>query len=333
VGVNINQLDPKYMALGTALNATLPNPFLGNPAFAGTSFFTAATLTRAQLLRPYPQFQDILARHVLEGKSRYNAAVVEWSKRLTHGWGGRVSYTYSVLKDNLVGEGNFYSAGGLNPLNNYNYIPGSTYYNPDADYTYSLLDVPHRVIIAPIAELPFGKGKKWGSNSSAAEWIAGGWMLSAAINLQSGFPLSVQQSDNTGTFAGGSVQRPNLVPGADLATSGSYADRLASADHPTAAWINPAAFTTAPAFTYGNAPRTITDLRSPNQYNVDGVFIKNLRFGSKTGQIKIEMLNLLNRVQVRALNGRNTVGNSNFGQTAVQAGFMRITQVMFRFSF
>ena len=329
VGVNINQLDPKYLALGAALNATLPNPFFGNPNAGPLA--TQATLSRAQLLRPYPQFGNILARHVLEGKSRYNAGVIEWQKRVTHGWGGRMSYTYSVLKDNLIGEGNFYSAGGFNPLNNYNYIPGSQYYNPNADYGYSILDVPHRVIIAPIVELPFGKGKMWGSNSRVAEWILGGWTLSTAINLQAGFPLEVQQSDNTGLLGG--VQRPNLVPGVDLATAGSYQDRLASADHPTATWINPAAFTTAAAFTYGNAPRTITDLRSPSQYNVDGVFIKNLRFGTHTAQVKIEMLNLLNRVNVRALNGANTVGNSNFGQTNVQAGFQRITQLMFRYSF
>ena len=328
--VNINQLDPKYMALGAALNASLPNPFFGN-ANAGP-LASQATLTRAQLLRPYPQFQNVNARHVLEGKSTYNAAVVEWSKRTTRGWGGRVSYTYSVLKDNLVGQDNFYSpiSPGL-PLNNYNYIPGSAYYNPDADYTYSLLDVPHRVIIAPIVELPFGKGKKWANDSSVADWIIGGWTLSAAINLQSGFPLNVQQTDNTGTFAG--VQRPNIVPGADLATSGSFEDRLSSADHPTATWLNPAAFVSAPAFTFGNAPRTITDLRSPGQYNVDGVFIKNLSFGTKQAQVKIEMLNLLNRPNVRALSARNNQSNTNFGQTGVQAGFMRITQVMFRFSF
>jgi len=42
---------------------------------------------------------------------------------------------------------------------------------------------------------------------------------------------------------------------------------------------------------------------------------------------------MLNRVNVRSLNGRNTFGNANFGTTGAQAGFMRITQVMFRFSF
>jgi hypothetical protein len=242
VAVNYNQLDPKYMALGsTVLNQTVPNPFFGN-ANAG-ALATQATVTRAQLLRPYPQFLNVNARHVLEGKNQYHAAVIEWSKRLSHGVGGRVSYTYSRLMDNQMGEGNFYSAGGTNPLNNYNYIPGSTYYNPDADWAYGLLDVPHRVIIAPMFELPFGKGKAIGANSRVTNWVAGGWLIATAINVQSGFPLSVSQSDNTGTLSG--VQRPNLVSGVDLATSGSFEDRLASADHPGAKWLNPAAFSLA----------------------------------------------------------------------------------------
>jgi hypothetical protein len=337
--ININQLDPKYLALGAALNQQVPNPFFG-VAGAGP-FSTSATLSRQQLLRPYPQFGNINAGRVLEGKNQYHAVVIEWSKRMVHGFGGRVSYTYSNLKDNQFGEGNFYSAGGTtNPLNNYNYIasmPACTTtnfaacYNPDADWGTSLLDVPHRVILAPMAELPFGRGKKWGANSSAADWLAGGWTIVAAINIQSGFPIAVVQADNTGLLGG--TQRPNIVSGVDLSTPGSYEDRLASADHPTATWINTAAFTSASAFTFGNAPRTITDQRSPGQFNVDGVFSKRLRFGTRSAEIKIEMLNLLNRVNVRSLNGRNTIGNANFGTTGAQAGFMRITQIMFRFSF
>jgi trimeric autotransporter adhesin len=338
--VNINQLDPKYLALGNALNDSVANPFFGNPNAGPLA--SQATVQRRQLLRPYPQFLDINARHVLEGKSRYNAAVIEWTKRLTGGFGGRVSYTYSQLKDNQMAETNFYSSAstGPNPFNNYNflsYMPECTTtdfaacYNPDAEYAVSLLDVPHRVILAPIVELPFGKGKKFGANNPVVDWIAGGWIVSTAINLQAGFPIAVAQSDNTGTFSG--VQRPNIVPGVELATAGSYADRLASADHSTATWVNPAAFSAAAPFTFGNAPRTLTDVRTPGQYNVDASFIKNVRFGSKSAQFKMEVLNLMNRVNVRTLNGRNTFGTSNFGQTAIQAGFMRITQFMFRFSF
>ena len=195
-----------------------------------------------------------------------------------------------------------------------------------------MLDVPHRVILAPVVELPFGVGKKWVTNR-AADLLVGGWTISAAINLQSGFPINIQQAADP-RLGGANANRPNFVAGTNLSTPGSFEDRLSSADHPTATWINTAAFRPAPAGTFGDVPRTITDVRTPAQYNVDAAFIKNVRFGGgQSGQLKIEVLNMLNRPSVRALQGANTFGNANFGQTTLQAGFMRITQIMLRFSF
>jgi len=81
-------------------------------------------------------------------------------------------------------------------------------------------------------------------------------------------------------------------------------------------------------------PRTITDVRGPGWYVVDTSFIKNFRFGgSKVAQFKLEALNLLNRPNVRTLQGANTFGNANFGQTTIQVGFSRILQFMFRLNF
>jgi hypothetical protein len=140
----------------------------------------------------------------------------------------------------------------------------------------------------------------------------------------------VQQSDNTGTFGG--AQRPNLVSGVDLGTSGNMADRLASADHPAATWLNPAAFTVAPANTFGNAPRTITDVRTPTQKNVDLSVSKNIRLGgARVAQVRVEVVNLLNRVTTNSI--ATTAGNSTFGQISSQSGFMRLTQFSFRYSF
>ena len=63
----INQLDPKYLALGSAaLDQQLPNPFLGNPNVP-LSLSTPATLSRARLLLPHPQYGQINARQVTEG--------------------------------------------------------------------------------------------------------------------------------------------------------------------------------------------------------------------------------------------------------------------------
>jgi hypothetical protein len=345
IGVNINQLDPRFLALGSAaLDQQLPNPFFGNPSVP-RSLSTPATLSRARLLTPFPQYRQINARQVTEGRSRYNAGVVELTKRVTRGWGGRFSYTYSQLKDNQVGEDNFYSPGSpLLPMNNYNYLSympacaaGQQFttacYDPLSEYGYSLLDVPHRIILAPIVELPFGSGRRWANQSGIADAIIGGWTISAAINLQSGFPINVQQPADP-RLGGQNANRPNRVPGVELSTPGEFKDRLASFDHPTATWINSAAFSLAPAGTFGNTPRTLTDVRSPAQYNVDASFIKNFNLGgSKVAQLKIEVLNMFDRPNVRSLRGANTFGNSNFGRTTTQAGFMRITQIMFRFSF
>jgi hypothetical protein len=344
IGININQLDPKYLALGSAvLDQTLPNPFLGNPNVP-RSLSTPATLPRWRLLLPFPQYRQVNARQVTEGISRYHAGVFEVTRRVTRGWGGRFSYTYSVLKDNQLGETNFYT--GISPavaVNNYNYLAwapacadGQEFttacYDPRAEYTHSFLDVPHRVILAPVVELPFGAGKKW-ATGRVADLFVGGWTISAVMNFQSGFPLNVQQAPDS-RLGGQNANRPNRVSGVDLETPGSFEDRLSSADHPTATWINPSAFALAPAGTFGNVPRTITDVRTPEQYNVDASFIKNFRFGGgKVGQLKIEILNLLDRPNVRTLQGANTFGNANFGQTTLQAGFMRITQIMLRFSF
>ena len=270
----------------------MPNPFLNNPNVP-RSLSTPATLSRARLLRPFPQYGQINARQVTEGLSRYHAVVVEVTKRMSKGLGGRFSYTYSQLKDNQVGESNFYAAvsPGI-PMNNYNYIPtmpactaGQQFttacYDPLSEYGLSMLDVPHRVLLAPIAELPFGAGKRW-ANGRTADLLIGGWTVAAAITLQSGFPINVQQAADS-RLGGANANRPNLT-GADLATSGSFADRLASADHASATWLNPAAFSLAPAGTFGNAPRAITDVRGPGWYVVDASFIKNIRFGSTQGR-------------------------------------------------
>ncbi|MEO5821524.1 MAG: hypothetical protein ABIT71_13545, partial [Vicinamibacteraceae bacterium] len=263
------------------------------------------------------------------------------------GWGGRFSYTYSVLKDNLVGESNFYAAvSPALPINNYNYVasrPGcsdgaqftSACFDPGAEYGYSVVDVPHRIILAPMVQLPFGEGHRFGSGGLGQK-LLGDWTLAATITLQSGFPLNVQQAADARLSLGGATtaNRPNIVSGVDLATAGGFEDRLASADHPTATWVNPLAFSLAPTGTIGDAPRTITEVRTPPQYNIDAVVQKDLALvGPWKGQLRLEVLNVLNRPNVRALQGANTVGSSNFGQTNLQSGFMRILQFSFRMSF
>jgi hypothetical protein len=338
--VNINQLDPKYLALGSAvLNQAVLNPFIG--VAAAGPFASQPTLTRGQLLRPFPQFTTVNMLQVSEGINRYNAAVIELNKRVTHGWGGRFSYTYSVLRDNQVGETNFYSNRGVGgPMNHYNYMANmpacaagqqltATCFDPLVDYTYGILDVPHRFIVAPIVELPFGRNHRLG-RSAVGNLLAGGWVAAAVFNFQSGFPIGVSQSNSNSNLLGNGM-RPNLT-GAPLETPGDFAGRLGSADHPTAAWLNPAAFSLAPAGTWGNAPRVETDVRTPRIINTDLSVAKNIGLsGAKQVQVKIEIVNVFNRPQFAGLDS-TSLGSSTFGQIVSQGGFMRMTQIMFRYS-
>ena len=90
--------------------------------------------------------------------------------------------------------------------------------------------------------------------------LVGGWQINAIGMYQSGFPLTfTQSSNNSGSFSAG--QRPNLIPGIAVETEGSVSDRVDN-------YLNPAAFSAASPFTFGNVGRTI-NARSPGQQNWD----------------------------------------------------------------
>jgi hypothetical protein len=147
--------------------------------------------------------------------------------------------------------------------------------------------------------------------------------VAAVITLESGFPINVTQSDNTNTFSG--QQRPNVIAGVDPNTTGTFDARLGG-------WINPSAFSLAPPYTIGNAPRTLSNLRTPRRDNADLSFQKDLSLGGgMRGQVRVEIINLTNTPKVRG--PVQSLSAGNFGQITTQSGFMRMTQIMFRLSF
>jgi hypothetical protein len=324
--VNINQLDPQFMSLGSALLQQVPNPFFGVAQAGGLS--TLATIERGQLLRPFPQFRDVLARQVTAGKSRYNAMTVQLDKRVSQGWGGRFSYTFSRLKDNQFGETNFYTNRLANaPQNNYDL---------DNEYSLGILDMPHKVSLAPIVEFPFGEGRRYLNQGGVANAIVGGWSFAAIINFESGFPIGISQSSNnifgSTSISGNIAQRPNVVSGANPINSGSITDRL-DRNLDDNQYLNPSAWSQAPAFTFGNSPRTSGDVRSPFRTNWDLVFTKAFRTGGRSrADLRFEILNALNQPKYAGFSS-SSFGTSGFGRVTTQAGFMRIWQISFRFAY
>jgi hypothetical protein len=328
IGININQIDPSVArAVFPGPNGTwdaarllqqVPNPFFGVPG-AG-SFASLETIAAGQLLRPFPQFGDVNAFEVTDGGRRqYHGATFVLDKRVVGRWGGRLSYTWSTTKDNQFGQDNTYLTQVSFPQNNYDL---------DAEYGVSNFDSPHRIILAPIFRFPDG------GSSGASKMLLSGWNASAVVEMVSGAPLSAVLSSgasdaNLGLLGG--RQRPNQ--NGDPNTSGNDEDRVVFEGQTNARWFDANAFGNPGAGTYGNAPRTIGDARYQFRKNIDLVIAKDTRFaGNQVGQIRFEILNLTNTPKFRGIDS-NAVDNQSFGRITQQAGFMRIWQLSFRYTF
>ncbi len=327
--ININQLDPKYQTSGLNMLQSVPNPFFGVSQAGG--FSTRQTIELGQLLRPYPQFGDVLWQGATGARSQYHALVLQGRRRTDNVWGVNVNYTFSRLNDNQFGQGNFYSSSpGVQ--NNYTLIPWSEYYNPDAEYSRSLLDSPHKLVVAPTLMVPFGQGKRWLNDSAWADAILGGWSITAVAQFQSGFPIGVNQQVNGTQFLFGGSIRPNLVPGVPVVADGNITSRIESNPNDNQ-YFNTAAFQAVPINQFGNAPRTLPGVLSPRRTAFSMSAAKQVNLpGRAFLSLRVELLNPLNIVQWQAP-ASVAFGNPNFGQLREQANTMRSVQFTLRASF
>jgi hypothetical protein len=335
--ININQIDPKYQSLPASYTGTpVANPFQG--VAAAGQFAGPTTIAQGQLMRPFPEFGNVYMQQSTGAHSRYSALIMELRKRSTGLWGGSFSYTYSRLNDNQFGESNYYSSNpGLQ--NNYTVIPGSPYYNPNLEYGRSLLDSPHKLVVAPTVNLPFGQGRQFLSGNWFGDRVLGGWAVTPVFTLQSGFPIGVTQNvTTTNTFLFGDKPRPNIVSGQPFLMPGNITDRIKATVTPTKPagdnlYLNQAAFSPAAANQFGNAPRMLPGVLSPWRDNFDLGISKQIKTSERTSAVlRIEALNLFNIVQWAAP-ASASFGNSSFGQITTQANNMRMVQFTLRFQF
>src|SRR5262249_31511470 len=79
----LNVLSPANFALGTQLAQSVANPFFG---IINTGPLSAATITRSQLLLPFPQFTTVDGGYTFLGSSTYNAFTLKLEKRFSRGF-------------------------------------------------------------------------------------------------------------------------------------------------------------------------------------------------------------------------------------------------------
>ena len=313
--LNINQLEPKYMSLGTdALAQKVANPYFvqGGPGIIGSQ-----QISRAQSLRPFPAFGDIKLIYSDQNLAQYDSVVLRAQKRYSNGTTFLTSYTYSKNRDRSAG------GSGVPGVSGSDVNAGSTgpqkVYDLQSEWGLSIFDATHRLSMTGSYELPFGRGKHFLSSANrAADLAAGGWILNVVSVYSSGYPLVIKQStNNNGQYLFSASQRPNAT-GISTATSGDIGQRIDD-------WINPAAFSTAPALTFGNVSRTIP-LRGPGLANWDISLFKNftIREGVKA-QFRLEGLNAFNTPYFRSPN--ISLGTTSFGKVLSQGNFPRFVQI------
>lgn len=298
--VSLNQLPPAALALGAQLQASVPNPFFGKLPSSVTSSpcgLSGSTVTRGQLLRPFPEFCNNDFFGQVGADSWYESAQAVFRHRFSQGLEFNASFTVSKFESETEGVESWAQPSAVAVRN---------FYNLSAEKSLDANDIPKSLVLDFVYELPFGKGKRFGNElSGPANAVLGGWQISTVGTFKDGFPLSISSLTNN-TFSLGGGQRPNLVGDPHIANP--------TVDH----WFNnttsspTAAFQQPPGFTFGNVGRYMPNLRAPGITNLDITIAKWWNFGERWRlQFRSAFFNAFNHANFYAPN--TTFGDPAFG--------------------
>lgn len=312
-----NQLPASFFAMGDSLNDLVPNPFAGaivNPL----STLSRPTVRRGQLLRPYPQYTAMNARWRPTGNSIYHGFTLRVDKRFSRGLGFLVSYTAGKLIDDC-GFGNTITSVNSNTAR-------QDAYNRASDRSVSSEDISQRLVASFNFDLPVGRGRMFlGGASTPVQLLLGGWQVNGIVTFQGGFPVAIfQNANNTGLFT--SAQRPNNNGRSAAIQGGTRDERLLK-------WFDPSVFSLAPAFTFGNAPRILPDVRHPGSRDCDLSLFKTVRIREDrlSAQFRLEAFNAFNTPSFDRAGA--TVGSPGIGIIGDTAGSPRQVQLALKLIF
>jgi len=291
-----NEFPVSDLSMGNQLLALVPNPFFGSITSSGCGL-DQKTIVQAQLLRPFPEYCSVTEAPPAVAGSNYNALQATYTHRWHAGLQLNVSYTYSKFMDDAQGSSGWaFPGSGSNVRNSYDLA---------RERSVDASDLTHSLVINHTYELPLGKGKRLGSNwSRPTNEILGGWQVSGILTTHSGLPISITPASNNtvGTASFGFNQRANIVPGVSPVPQGQSIHD----------WINPAAFSQPAPFTFGDAPRFLSDLRAPKYFNWDFGIQKywTIRENMRA-QFRMELFNAFNHPNFFVPD--SNLGDSNFG--------------------
>lgn len=308
--------------------------FLRNGLGALASFLDANQTASTGFFRPNSQFRDIFYFDS-GGSSSYHAMILQVNRRFQQGLTMNFSYTLGKSIDDMsVDPVAASSGGGLSTTNSRTPTDVRDF---SLDRSVSDFDNRHVVAMNVLYELPFGKGRRWGSTAPAwVDHVVGGWTVTSIYTYQSGEPftlnsgiLGVHNTKVTRVDVRGTFIQPGLfsIPSVDgpvVYNVGPLETNSASPNFNCREVLTPNGDPTQTQFcipapgSFGNTGRNA--VRGPNFWNVDIGILKNFNVTERVKfQFRAEMFNAFNHANFanprNASDGSPTLTSSLFGQT------------------
>ncbi len=288
---NFNLMDPGLLyTYKAAAEQGAPNPFFGAypvekfPGLLRNYPYVPATYQ----LRPYPQYLDLIQRNTPGIEDRYHAFSVSLRKQFSQGYQFMWNYGYVRQK-----TGAFF-----NDIDEY----------ADRFTMMESKEPRHRTSLAATVDLPFGKGRKFGSAvPKAVDLLAGGWSVSPIWKYSSGEYLRFG---------------PALVNGSDPSIENPGRER----------YFDTSMFQLLPAYTPRTNPWQYDDVKGSANWNIDLSVAKYFPMSEALRlELRMEAYNLTNSF-IPGLPVMD-VGNPQFGRSVTQANLGRQLQYTLRLHF
>ena len=307
-------------------------PVEANQPLAGTGPF--ATWTNLNLRRPLinalPNLGNI-ARTESSATMDYHSLQTTMRRRMKGGLDFIAAYTMGkTLTDNL----GYYGSGNTSGEGAY----WQNAYDRKSNRGPSFFDIRHNFTIGGNYELPFGKGRRFGSGSNkVVDLVTGGWSANYMMAARTGLPLTVRALDRTGQAVRGNV-RANAYKNLTINSSAQSIDNYfgiatrdanlfcaAGVNNGTCAYGQPA------DGTFGTSG--IGTQRGPSFFNLDFSFGKTFNVTERYYfDFRTEFFNGLNHVSW-APPGLNISTPATFGAIGGQVQTPRNIQFGLKFHF
>ncbi len=246
-----------------------------------------------------------------EAVMNYNALQVTARRRSSHGFEFLANWTYSKGLSNNLG---YYGASGGAGDSQSAYWQDA--YNGGADYGPTYFDAKHNVSVSGIYELPFGRGRQFGSGMNRIEdEVVGGWKASTIMSFHTGFPVTVNSNAAYSTAVNARASRANHLRKLKVVgrtetnwfgTDPSAQTCAAGSDNGTCAYSGES------ATSFGNA--SVGSERAPSYQQVDLALSKDFAITEGTHfEFRSDFLNAFNMVSLAPPANNASPGNG-FGQ-------------------